>query len=38
MFDITVADSATNVKPIDNINNSLTKSIVIFFHNLTTAH
>ena len=31
MFDIIVADSATNVKPIININNSLKKYIVIFF-------
>ena len=30
MFHIIVADSATDVKPIININNSSTKYIVIF--------
>ena len=31
MFDIIVADSATDVKPVININNLYTKYIVIFF-------
>ena len=38
MFDIIVVDSATDVKPIININNLWKKYVVIFFHNLSIAH